>query len=256
MLLADLTKAAADFTRENKLNYVSDLGGLQIFETPLIGVAAATDPLFSTLKETTAVGPHHLLPAEWLPSARSVISYFLPFTPAVRKANRDPGDPATEWLYGRIEGQVFNNALSRLLADLLTAGGYAAIVTAQDARFAVSERRSNWSERHVAYIAGLGTLSLNCSIITAKGAAGRLGSVITDLELQPTPRAYSEVYEYCSRCGACIRRCPPQAIDEKGKSHPVCSDYLDGIMARFRPRYGCGKCQTGVPCEDRIPARR
>jgi hypothetical protein len=24
-------------------------------------------------------------------------------------------------------------------------------------------------------------------------------------------------------------------------------------LARFRPRYGCGKCQTGVPCEHQIP---
>lgn len=256
MLLADLTGAAVEFTRENQLNYLADLGGLQIFEPPLIGVADAADPLFASLKEAAAVGPHHLLPTEWLPTARSVIAYFLPFTPAVRQANRGPGDPATEWLYGRIEGQVFNNALSRHLVDLLTAVGYAAVAPAQDARFAVSERRSNWSERHVAYIAGLGTLSLNCSIITAKGAAGRLGSIITDLDLEPTARLYSETHEYCSRCGACIRRCPPQAIDENGKSHPVCSDYLDGIMARFRPRYGCGKCQTGVPCEERIPARR
>jgi epoxyqueuosine reductase len=258
MLLTDLTRAAAEFTRESQLNYVADLGGLQIFEAPLIAAATANanDPLFTTLKDPAAVGSHHLLPAEWLPSARTVIAYFLPFTPAVRQANRGQGDPATEWLYGRIEGQVFNNALSRFLADKLAAAGYAAAIPAQDARFAVSSRRSNWSERHVAFIAGLGTLSLNCSIITAKGAAGRLGSVITDLALEPTTRAYSDKYEYCSHCGACIRRCPPQAIDEAGKSHPVCSDYLDSILARFKPRYGCGKCQTGVPCEDRIPARR
>ncbi len=134
--------------------------------------------------------------------------------------------------------------------------GYAAVAPAQDARFAVNERRSNWSERHVAFIAGLGTISLNCSIITAKGAAGRLGSVITDLTLAASERPYTDIREYCSRCGACIRRCPPGAIDENGKSHPRCSDYLDGIMVRFRPRYGCGKCQTAVPCEDRIPPQR
>lgn len=254
--LDDLVQAAAKFTHESQLNFVTDLNGLQIFETPLVGVAAADDPLFASLKEPTAVGSHHLTPSEWLPAARSVISYFLPFTQAVRQANRGPGDPATEWLYGRIEGQVFNNALSRFLVDTLAAAGYAAVAPAQDSRFVVSERRSNWSERHVAFIAGLGTLSLNCSIITAKGAAGRLGSVITSQNLEPTPRAYKETQEYCSRCGACIRRCPPRAIDKNGKSHPLCSDYLDGVKTRYHPRYGCGKCQTGVPCEDRIPACR
>jgi epoxyqueuosine reductase QueG len=108
----------------------------------------------------------------------------------------------------------------------------------------------------VAFIAGLGTLSLNRSLITKIGAAGRIGSVVTDLHLPVTPRYYTETEENCSHCGACIRRCPPLAISETGKDHALCSDYLDGVLQRFTPRYGCGKCQTGVPCEDRIPMRK
>ncbi len=256
MRLDDLAAAAAGFIRESPLNRVADLGGLQIFDPPLMGAAAAGDPLFAVLKTPEAIGPRHLSPAEWLPGARTVVSFFLPFTAAVRQANRPPGLPAAEWLYGRIEGELVNDALRRFLAELLAQAGQQALVPAFDPRFAVAERRSNWSERHVAHIAGLGTLSLNCSLITARGAAGRIGSVITDLALEPTPRPYAGTHEYCTRCGACIRRCPPGAIDESGKKHPPCSDYLDTMRARFAPRYGCGKCQTAVPCEDRIPARR
>ena len=105
----------------------------------------------------------------------------------------------------------------------------------------------------MAFIAGLGTLSLNRSLITERGSAGRLGSVVTDLPLKPTPRYYKEIEENCTHCGACIHRCPPQAIDETGKNHAICSNYLDGVLKQFSPRYGCGKCQTAVPCEERIP---
>ncbi|HWR38234.1 MAG TPA: epoxyqueuosine reductase [Patescibacteria group bacterium] len=242
-----------DFWRNSPLNTVEELDGLQLFAEPLVGVAAAGDPLFSALQAENAVGPQHLTPEQWLGGAQSVISYFLPFSATVREANRGAGLPAKEWLYGRIEGEVFNKALAKFLAEWLQEQGYDAVIPAADSRFKVVERRSNWSERHVAYVAGLGTLSLNCSLITKKGSAGRLGSVVTNAHLLPTPRDYGAVDAYCNRCGACIRRCPPLAIHETGKDHAVCAGYLDRVMERFKPRYGCGKCQTGVPCEAKIP---
>jgi hypothetical protein len=90
MRLDDLAAAAASFVGESPLNRVPDLGGLQIFDPPLVGAAAADDPLFATLKTPEAIGPHHLSPTEWLPGARTVVSYFLPFTATVRQANRRP----------------------------------------------------------------------------------------------------------------------------------------------------------------------
>ena len=255
-MLNSLEQFMAEFTRTSPLNKVAELSDLQIFDVPLVGVASADDSLFEQLKQPTAVGDHHLLPQEWLPGSTSVISYFLPFTPAVRHSNRQAGLPSTEWLYGRIEGQTFNNALAQATAGWLRSQGYQALVPALDRRFTIINRRSNWSERHVAFIAGLGTLSLNRSLITERGSAGRLGSVVTDLPLKPTPRYYKEIEENCTHCGACIHRCPPQAIDETGKNHAICSDYLDGVLKQFSPRYGCGKCQTAVPCEDRIPGRQ
>ena len=86
-----------------------------------------------------------------------------------------------------------------------------------------------------------------------QGAAGRFGSVITGAAFQPTPRPYEGVTEYCQECGLCIDRCPCQAVDPTGKDNRVCKAYLDTTRIRFAPRYGCGKCQTGVPCEDGIP---
>ena len=244
------------FWQNSELNVTAEWNDLVLFEEPLVAVADARDPMFVRLQEETAVGAGHFLPAQWLDGARSVISYFLPFSAAVRTANRNPGLPAREWLYGRIEGEVFNKALASFLTDKLRREGYAAVNPSADERFQVVERRSNWSERHVAHVAGLGTFSLNASLITVKGAAGRLNSVVTSAVLAPTVRNYQSFDEYCTHCGACIRRCPPLAVDESGKDHTVCGSYLERVMTRFRPRYGCGKCQTAVPCEAGIPPKQ
>ncbi|MCX7779745.1 MAG: 4Fe-4S binding protein [Negativicutes bacterium] len=252
----EIEQAVSHFWAESKLNIVEELNSLRIFDCPLLGVAAADDPLFAELKADDAVGPQHMLPADWLPGARAVVAYFLPFSKEVREANRSLGLPSREWLYGRIEGEALNHALRRFLVDWFRDAGYEAATPALDERFKVVDRRSNWSERHVAYVAGLGTLSLSCSIITRRGSAGRLGSVIVSAPLEATPRPYTYKDEYCTKCGACIRRCPPLAISETGKDHAICGAYVDQMLERFRPRYGCGKCQTAVPCEAGIPGHR
>jgi epoxyqueuosine reductase QueG len=244
-----------NFVVTSPLNIVEELGSLHIYDKPIVGVASADDPFFDRLKEKEIVGPQHMSPREWLGTARSVIVYFLPFSKRIRESNRKGVHASTEWLYGRIEGEIMNNALKSHLVQVLVDAGSQALCPVLDARFKAADFKSNWSERHAAYIAGLGTFSLSRSLITRVGSAGRIGSVITDLDIEPTPREYDESDEYCSKCGACILRCPPLAIDEKGKDNPVCSQYLDRVRVRFKPRYGCGKCQTGVPCESSIPKR-
>ncbi|HWR07252.1 epoxyqueuosine reductase [Sporomusa sp.] len=253
MELRTIEQAIAGFIAETPLNAAAEIGLARIFDQPLVGVAGAGDVLFDTLKEANIVGPNHLLPQDWLPAARSVISYFLPFTRAVREANRRGEQPAVEWLYARIEGELVNNALRKFLVEWFVKAGYEAVAPGLDARFAVVNRKSNWSERHVAFVAGLGTFSLNRSFITQAGAAGRLGSIIVTAPVLPTPRRYQTYDEYCSKCGACIKRCPPQAIDETGKNNDICAKFVDATAERYKPRYGCGKCQTGVPCEAAVP---
>lgn len=226
---------------------------LQIYDPPLIGVAGASDPLWEKLKEPNVVGPHHLTPDEWLNGAKSVISYFLPFTEHVRSSNRSEGMPSPEWLHGRYEGEMLNNALRSLISEIVEAEGGKALAPALDNRFTVNNHSSNWSERHVAFIAGLGTFSLSRALITSLGTAGRFGSVIVDLELEPKTRQYQEVDEYCIKCGACQDRCIIGAITANGKDKESCSKYLQGILELNKPRYGCGKCQTAVPCEHTTP---
>ena len=87
---------------------------------------------------------------------------------------------------------------------------------------------SNWSERHIAFVCGLGTFGLSRGLITKAGIAGRFASLVTDLEFEPVLREYDGLYDYCTNCGACIRRCPVNAISfEKGKAHEPCASFLD-----------------------------
>ena len=251
--LSDITKLVSDFISQSPLNIVNEHGNMKIYGTPLVGIASADDSLFEGLKGEQVVGPHHMSPQEWLPGAKSVVSVFLPYTDTVRKSNYIQGYPSTEWLYGRYEGEACNKALRRFLEERFNDLGVNAVAPMDDPRYKIIDRRSNWSERHAAFIAGLGTFSLNRSVITRKGSAGRFGSVITDMELEATPRLYSELYEYCTMCNACIDRCPVGAITETGKDHRICHGFLDETLAKHTPRYGCGKCQTAVPCECSIP---
>ena len=74
---------------ESPENHHVDLDG-PLFLPPLVGFAAADDPLFLTYKEV--VGPFHRTPTEWLAGARTVISWILPIAAATRASNRAQHD--------------------------------------------------------------------------------------------------------------------------------------------------------------------
>lgn len=269
-LIADATA----FLLEHPLNFIQpedamreDLIGMQIYEAPLFAVADASDPLFAGLRQPQVVHPGYLLPEDWLPRATSVLSFFAPFTQRVRSTNipMDLQGPSDEWLHGRREGEELLVLLRHHIKDRLLADGYGAVIPMHDERFEMlAPYASNWSERHTGYICGLGTFGMSKGLITAKGIAGRMGSIITAAQLPVTQRTYEGLYDHCIGCGACARRCPVQTIDTKAslhqaKQHPRCDAFLDEVRSRpprgasAKIRYGCGKCQVGVPCEHRIP---
>ena len=244
--------------------------GLILFEEPIFGVSAADDGIYKTFKRAEVIGENFMLPEEWLPEARSVISFFLPFTKRVRSSNRgDPERTSPEWLHARIEGQAFLNAYTDTLKAYFASRAVSSCVPATDPRFAVKSTvlppedhkamhiASNWSERHIAYASGLGTFCLTRGLISAKGVAGRYGSIIVSEEIEPDARPYTGVYDYCIKCGACVKRCPAAAISlEHGKNQLKCKQWMDITKQKYSPKYGCGKCQVGVPCEGSIPVTK
>ena len=272
MTALDLSRIATAFVESSPLNRVSvqkalrpDLVGMQLLEPPIFGFATADDDYLLSLQDNPQANLKMDPPSFWLEGAKTVISFFLPFPEQVRRSNcLDRRQPSQEYMHSRVDGQTFILALCHHLKEALEAEGYQAVIPAADSRFwsnAATDKvgngmlfTSNWSERHAAYAAGLGTFSLNKGLITQKGMAGHLGSLITNWETPPTPRVYTELEEYCIQCGACMVACPADAISwEKGKAHSPCSSYLGEILAANRPYYGCGKCQVSVPCESKAP---
>lgn len=264
----DLIKLITNYTINSSYNYISreaaiseDLAGMRIFDNPLVGFASAGDENFNLLKSPEVIGEHFIHPKEWLPESKTVISIFFPFTEKVKTSNKkDMAWPSSEWLHGRIEGQDFIKKLLLYIKSELEHEGFKTMVPIMDQRFKCDEKEkftSNWSERHIAFVCGLGTFGLSKGLITKNGVAGRFGSIITELEFQPDIREYKGIYEYCSMCGKCAENCPANAISlEKGKIHKPCSEFIDKTKEKFNPRYGCGKCQVNVPCESGIPKKR
>ncbi|MGV8907142.1 MAG: 4Fe-4S binding protein [Acetobacterium sp.] len=250
--------------------------GTKIYDAPIFGFADPQDPGFILLQSTGIIGEHFRLPNEWLPTGNTVISFFLPYSQKIKRSNsQEKIWPSQEWLVGRIEGHQLLNELERYIQNELNHAGFISMIPTLDKEFfskttpeAESNKKSdlneqplsftsNWSERHVAYMCGLGTFGLSKGLITSKGMAGRFGSLVTELKLEPDKRPYESFDAYCTKCGTCIERCPVNAISfEKGKDHQKCSAFLDKTRDKFKPRYGCGKCQVSVPCESGIPNKR
>ncbi len=280
-----LEQLIKNFVKESAQNRRTQLDQGVYWEDPLVGFASGSDPLFFEYK--TRIGSFHFTPREMILSALkekgrglllsemeqvSVISWILPASEDTRKSNRKEEKlPSRLWAYTRDFGEACNNALRRHVVGFLEDLGYASVAPAllpsvQTFRDEKVGWASPWSERHVAYACGLGTFSLSDGLITPKGMAVRIGSVVTLLKLAPSEKQFRHYKENClqfrtEKCGKCIARCPVGAITLKGHDKDKCREYINSeLLKAKRLEYGlqnssssCGLCQTGVPCEFEIP---
>ena len=199
------------FVRESPLNRMPGEENVPIFDEPLVKFADGNDPLFIEFK--TIIGPSHLTPREALfltynkqpeddGKLISVISWILPVAHKTRESNRQQDAvPSKYWAYTKWYGEQFNTALRKHIVEMFTIRGYMTTAPAIQPYFKIQDspkgQFSNWSERHIAYVAGQGTFSLADSFITEKGAANRVGSVVIDLKLPPSPRTATTPYSNC-----------------------------------------------------------
>ena len=250
-----------------------------MWQRPLIGVAAGNDPYYDFLKEH--IGNFHWSPAEAFAlkygeapgaDALRVLSIIFPQTEETKELqNKATVFPCDNWVVSRGEWEGLMREFCSKLEKTLEDHGIraAAIDLRKEFSRQTSEKRgiaSNWSHRHSAYAAGLGTFGLSDGFISEKGIAIRITSVILEADLEITPRGDRGPYDWClyyksGICGACIRRCPIRAISEKGHDKDACYNYEFTACEKYWPKhiergdyiFGCGICQSKVPCRDKRP---
>ena len=222
------------------------------YRAPLVGFVAADDPGFARLRRVAE--PSHLLPADLLPGARSVVSFFLPFAPWVVGANaRQREEVAREWAVAYIETNALIARITAHLIEALAQRGVRAAAEPATHNFDPVSLISRWSHKSVAVIAGLGSFGLHQMVITDAGCAGRFGSLVLDAELAIEPVAPRErcLYFHDGSCLECVQRCPVGALDadqplDKQRCYrrllEVADQYQDLGLADV-----CGKCAIG-PC--------
>lgn len=201
-------------------------------------------------------------PGKFVPDAKSVVTVGMPNLPelyatvakpdmaevhkrageAAIRAEKDVGKPpaGAERYFINEEVAVLTHEVVLMaykIAWKLHREGYRAFYFApfqQEARF----RTAAFYFPPAMYLAGIGQMGLNCSILTPEyGPRVWVTSIITNKELpagQPIGPTY---YEGCKDCLECVKRCPSKALDGKGwKNVFRCASY--GC---------CGTCSSVCP---------
>lgn len=275
-----IERIICDFWASAPSNSLHLKTGEKAWAMPHVAIAQGDDPLFLLNKEM--IGSFLWTPEEAYalafpdtPAPASelrVISYVLPQTPETRAEQRlERTMPSEHWARSRFHGEEFNCNLRLHLAETLTLAGYPSVAPERLPGFAYQQSKryglaSNWSERHAAFVAGLGTFGLSDAMITRWGKAVRLGSVVSRIKLPVTKRDYGDDHHaWClwyakGTCGACAKQCPADAITTTGgHDKQNCFTYIRETTTPYATRtYGtgatpCGLCQVKIPCEAQVP---
>ncbi len=227
--------------------------------TPIIGFASADDPLFAELK--SVVSPTHAMPKDFLASAQTTIAFFLPFPKSLTATNIKNRMSSKEWAVAYIETNELISKLSIYLKELLQAEGHQSVTIPATHNWDEKKLISNWSHRHIAYIAGIGNFGLNNMLITDKGCCGRIGSFITAAEIEPDSRTDQPacLYKYDGTCKKCTKNCVNEALFEKSFDRFKCYEMLlKNVDRHSSVGYAdvCGKCLVAVPCSHINPVMK
>ncbi len=204
--------------------------------------------LFADMRFTMAQPETSCHPETLLPGARTVVSaafcYWLP------EPKRPDG-------HGRLPRYTWFDAYAVLREKLeelgkRIGGAYRVLVDA-----------NQHVDREAAARSGVGFYGKNTMLITRRhGSWVVLGTLITDVELESTPRLDAG----CGECRLCIDACPTHALDEPGvldatrclsywtqSEAPPPEEYRSHFGAQV---YGCDICQDVCPWNRGVEKRR
>lgn len=296
---ADVQQFLDELFATNGLNRLpEEYGSGRIFDDPAIGVAQGGDPIFVKFKDV--VGPKHLTPAEmWIQSGLPedthladqvrILSILFPYVDRIREESKTAQKmPAEIYSVGRNFANAFMDDVLEKTVAFFQKKGFQATSGMRSPAFQIIVNEdplsiySTWSERHMAFAAGLGTFSLHEGFISGIGCNIRIASIIANAPLDVTLRKNDDPYANClfhakGTCKKCAERCPGDAISEEGHDKLKC--YLYGQIVQeemtgrlkdiLKPhlRYingeeqwsypvGCAFCQFDVPCMQLNPVKQ
>jgi epoxyqueuosine reductase len=204
--------------------------------------------LFADMRFTMAQPEVSCHPESLLPGARTVVSAALSYyAPGPDPAPGEGRLPRYTWWDAYAELREKLDELGRGLG-----GAYRILVDA-----------NQHVDREGAARAGVGFYGKNTLLITRRhGSWVVLGTLVTDVEIEPTPPLDLD----CGACTLCIEACPTGALDEPGtvdsnrclsywtqSPQPIPEAYREQLGDRV---YGCDICQDVCPWNRGIEKRR
>jgi epoxyqueuosine reductase len=204
--------------------------------------------LFADLRFTIAQPERSCHPETLLPGARTVVSAALCYY-----ADEPERPPA----HGRLPRYTWYDAYAELREKLEALG------CRLGGAYRVLVDENQHVDREAAARAGVGFYGKNTLLITRRfGSWVVLGTLVSDLALEPTPRLELD----CGSCTLCIEACPTGALDEPGtldatkclsywtqSAQPIPDEYQRALGAQV---YGCDICQDVCPWNRGIEKRR
>jgi epoxyqueuosine reductase len=204
--------------------------------------------LFADMRFTMAHPEVSCHPELLVPGARSVVSAALCYW----EPGPEPGPGE-----GRLPRYTWHDAYAELRAKLERLG------ERLGGAYRVLVDENQHVDREAAARAGVGFYGKNTLVITRRhGSWVVLGTLVTDVEIEPTPRLELD----CGECRLCIDACPTGALDEPGVLDSTrCLSYWtqsrqeapEEYRAKLGDRvYGCDICQDVCPWNRGIEKRR
>ena len=204
--------------------------------------------LFADMKFTMAQPERSCHPETLLPGARTVVSAALCYWQA--EAPLAPGE-------GRLARYTWSDGYAALREKLDTLGRQLG------GEYRVFVDANQHVDREAAARSGVGFYGKNTMMITRRhGSWVVLGTLVTDVEIEPTPRLPLD----CGSCTLCIEACPTGALDDPGTLDstrclsywsqapgPIPEEYRAELGAQV---YGCDICQDVCPWNRGVEKRR
>ncbi|MDR1242786.1 MAG: epoxyqueuosine reductase [Deltaproteobacteria bacterium] len=250
-----IEKTIIDVINEYKPNNIFDF-----WKEAIVKTISANNKLFNTLKQY--VSDEHFMPNDILMDAKSVIVYFIPFTEQIIMSNMKGISASREWALAYIKTNDLITKINNELENLMWSNNFSVGKLPATHNFDEKTLMSNWSHRHIAYIAGLGTFGLNNMLITESGCCGRLGSIVTNYDFgdyaEIDERKEKCLHKITGGCGLCQKKCINAAYENQMFNRKKCYEKcLEN--AEYYKMIGhadaCGKCLVGLPCSMQDPSK-